>query len=188
MALVKRIWGLFGAFRRVSTGLELGAQRRSLGTPGEAILSPQTAHFESPESSFWVRILVQLRWNPSSTRASTLLSTQPNILGTEYLVFLVLFVCFHGSGARCPTALIWDAGGEHVESAESSFLVGYEVYFSCGGIGAQAEILILAEHATESYSPSTQRRSRPLVPRKSSAPVKKLTELPLHLSQVGSFL
>ena len=94
---------------------------------------------------------------------------------------------FHGSGARCPTALIWDAGGEHVESAESSFLVGYEVYFSCGGIGAQAEILILAEHATESYSPSTQRRSRPLVPRKSSAPVKKLTELPLHLSQVGSF-
>ena len=69
-----------------------------------------------------------------------MLSTQPNILGTEYLVFLVLFVCFHGSGARCPTALIWDAGGEHVESAESSFLVGYEVYFSCGGIGAQAEI------------------------------------------------
>ena len=155
-----------------------------MGTPGESILSPQTVHFESPESSFWVRILVQLRWNRSSTRASTLLSTQPNILGTEYLVFLVLFVCFHGSGARCPTALIWDAGGEHVESAESSFLVGYEVYFSCGGIGAQAEILILAEHATESYSPSTQRRSRPLVPRKSSAPVKKLTELPLHLSQV----
>ena len=139
-----------------------------MGTPGEAILSPQRAHFESPESSFWVQILVQLRWNRSSTRASTLLSTQPNILGTEYLVFLV-------PGARCPTALIWDAGGEHVESAESSFLVGYEVYFSCGGIGAQAEILILAEHAAESYSPSTQRHSRPLVPRKSSAPVKKLT-------------
>ena len=102
----------------------------------------------------------------------------------KYLLFLVLFLCFHGSGARCPTALIWDAGGEHVESAESSFLVGYEVYFSCGGIGAQAEILILAEHATESYSPSKQRRSRPRVPRKSSAPVKKLTELLLHLSQV----
>ena len=90
----------------------------------------------------------------------------------KYLLFLVLFEGFHGSGARCPTALIWDAGGEHVESAESSFLVGYEVYFSCGGIGAQAEILILAEHATESYSPSTQRRSRPLVPRKRSAPAK----------------
>ena len=152
--------------------------------PTEFIWDAGGGDFESPESSLRVRIFAQLRWNRSSTRASTLLSTQPNILGTEYLVFLVLFVCFHGSGARCPTALIWDAGGEHVESAESSFLVGYEVYFSCGGIGAQAEILILAEHATESYSPSTQRRSRPLVPRKSSAPVKKLTELPLHLSQV----
>ena len=41
-------------------------------------MSPQRAHFESPESSFWVRILDQLRCNRSSTRASTLLSTQPN--------------------------------------------------------------------------------------------------------------
>ena len=38
----------------------------------------------------------------------------------EYWVFLMLFVCFHGSGARCLTELIWDVGGEHFESPESS--------------------------------------------------------------------
>ena len=47
----------------------------------------------------------------------------PDDAGSEnkYLLFLVLFVGFHGSGARCPTELIGDAGGGHFESPESSF-------------------------------------------------------------------
>ena len=77
MGYTVEIMSYFGWFCRVSTGLELGAQRSSFGRPGELILSPQRAHFESLESSFWVRILAQLRWNRSSTRASYLLSTQP---------------------------------------------------------------------------------------------------------------
>ena len=56
MQVVKTNICSFWCFLWVSTGLELGAQRSSLGTPGEAILNPQTAHFESPESSFWLRI------------------------------------------------------------------------------------------------------------------------------------
>ena len=47
----------------------------------------------------------------------------PDDAGSEnkYLLFLVLFVGFHGSGARCPTELIGDAGGGHFESSENSF-------------------------------------------------------------------